>query len=170
MALVHTLRRYHFLVAAALTFLLFTCIVPSFGADPSSGTTKSGSKRGTRTAPTQKKPVIGADPRVGTTNEAKVRHFVALKFKDAIGAAQRKSTLDAFKALKDKIPRIESLESGGNISTEKLNKGLTEAFLLTFKSDKDRDAYLTHPAHVQFKKTAMPVVADIVIIDYWSKP
>ena len=100
---------------------------------------------------------------------AKLRHVVAFKFKDTATKEQIKEVEDAFRALKNKIAEIESLEWGTNVSPEKHAKGFTHGFILTFKSDKDRDAYLVHPEHKKFGELVHPVLADVFVIDFWAK-
>ncbi len=41
--------------------------------------------------------------------------------------------------------------------------------ILSFKSDKDRDAYLVHPAHKEFGKLLGPVMADVFVVDFWAE-
>jgi hypothetical protein len=41
--------------------------------------------------------------------------------------------------------------------------------VLTFASDKDRDTYLTHDEHKAFGKVLGPVMADVMVIDFWAK-
>ncbi len=98
-----------------------------------------------------------------------LRHFVAFKFKDSASPAQVDSVVVAFRQLKKSIPQVQSIEDGPNVSPEKLNKGLTHAFLVTFASEKDRDIYLTHPAHEEFKKVALPMVEDALVFDFDGK-
>jgi Stress responsive A/B Barrel Domain len=102
-------------------------------------------------------------------NSSKLRHVVAFKFKDTATKEQIKEVEDAFRALKGKIPQIKALEWGTNISPEKLNKGFTHGFILTFNSAKDRDAYLVHPDHKKFGQLLHPVLADVFVIDFWAK-
>lgn len=97
-----------------------------------------------------------------------VNHVVAFKFKDTASAEQIREVEDAFAALPGKIREIKSFRSGTNISPEKLDKGFTHGFLLTFKSEKDRDAYLVHPDHKAFGALVGPVLADVFVIDFWS--
>ena len=99
-----------------------------------------------------------------------LRHVVALKFKDGTGAAEIKKIEDAFRALKSKIPQIAALEWGINNSPEQKNKGFTHCFVLTFKSDEDRQAYLPHPAHKAFGQVLGPVLDDVLVIDFWAQP
>jgi hypothetical protein len=99
----------------------------------------------------------------------RLRHVVALKFKDSATKEQIKQIEDAFAALETRIPVISALKWGTNVSPEKLNKGFTHCFLLTFKNDKDRDAYLVHPAHKEFGALLGPVLDDVMVIDFWGK-
>src|SRR5579871_1460321 len=88
----------------------------------------------------------------------KLRHVVAFKFKDTATPDQIKEVEKAFRALKSKIPVIVSLEAGTNISKENFDKGFTHGFIVTFKSEKDRDAYLVHAEHKKFVELALPSI------------
>ena len=103
------------------------------------------------------------------TKTAKLNHVVAFKFKDAATKEQIKEVEDAFRALKGKIPEIVSYEWGTNVSPEKHDKGFTHGFILTFKSDQDRDTYLVHPEHKKFGQLVGPVLGDVFVIDFWAK-
>jgi hypothetical protein len=94
---------------------------------------------------------------------------VSLKFKDTATPEQVQQVEAAFRALKKKIPQVAALEWGTNISPEKLNKGFTHDFLLTFRSEKDRDDYLVHPDHKEFGKLLGPVLAEVLVIDFWAR-
>jgi len=100
---------------------------------------------------------------------AKLRHVVAFKFKDTSTQEQIKEVEDAFRALKTKIAQVESLEWGTNVSPEKHDKGFTHGFILTFKTEKDRDTYLVHPEHKKFGQLVHPVLDDVFVIDFWAK-
>lgn len=97
-----------------------------------------------------------------------LRHVVAFKFKEKTSDAQIKELVKAFRGLKKKIPQISSFETGTNNSPENLNKGHTHAFILTFNSEEDRDAYLIHPDHKEFGKLVGPIVEDVFVIDFWA--
>ena len=99
----------------------------------------------------------------------KLFHVVSLKFKEGATVEQIERVEKAFAALKEKIPGITSLHWGTNVSLEKRNKGFTHCFVLTFASEKDRDAYLVHPEHKAFGKILGPVMADVMVIDFWSQ-
>jgi hypothetical protein len=101
--------------------------------------------------------------------EKKLQHVVALKFKENTTPEQIKEVENAFRGLKAKIPQIAALEWGTNNSPEKLDKGFTHCFILTFKSEKDREIYLPHPDHKAFGKLLGPVLADVFVIDFWAQ-
>ena len=94
-----------------------------------------------------------------------LRHMVAFKFKETATPDQIKEIENAFRALKHKIPEVVSIEWGTNVSTENRNKGFTHCFIVTFKDEKARDAYLVHPEHKKFVDLALPSVADVMVID-----
>lgn len=96
-------------------------------------------------------------------------HMVAFKFKPEAGAEKIREVERAFAALPGKIPQIRSFEWGTNVSPEKLDKGFTHGFILTFDNAADRDAYLVHPAHKAFGELVGPVLADVFVIDFQAR-
>jgi len=98
-----------------------------------------------------------------------LRHVVLFKFKETSSAEEVQQVEAAFNALPSKISEIKGYEWGMNNSPENLNKGLTHCYFLTFASEKDRDTYLTHPDHVAFGDIASPHIADVTVVDYWTK-
>ena len=104
-----------------------------------------------------------------STSAAKLRHVVAFKFKQTATNEQIKQVEDAFRDLKKKIKEIQDYEWGTNVSKETRNKGCTHGFILTFKSETDRDTYIDHPAHKEFGKLIGPVLDDVFVIDFWAK-
>ena len=98
-----------------------------------------------------------------------LRHVVNFKFKATASESQIKDVVDAFRALKTKIPEIREFEWGTNNSPENLNKGLTHCFSLTFHSEKDREIYLPHPDHKAFGSKLGPILEDVFVIDYWAQ-
>ena len=104
-----------------------------------------------------------------TAKKGKLIHMVSFKFKETATAAQIKEVEAAFRGLKDKIPQIRSLEWGTNVSPEKHDKGFTHACLLSFKSAKDRDVYLTHPDHKKFGALLGPILGDVFVVDFWAQ-
>ena len=96
-------------------------------------------------------------------------HVVSLKLKSGTTPEQIKSVETAFVALKTKIPGVTSLNWGTNVSPEHHDKGFTHCFVLTFASDKDRDAYLVHPEHKAFGAILHPVMDEVFVLDFWGK-
>jgi hypothetical protein len=104
-----------------------------------------------------------------STTAGKLRHVVAFKFTQTATGEQIKQVEDAFRDLKKKIKEIQDYEWGTNVSKENRNKGCTHGFILTFKSEADRDTYIDHPAHKEFGKLVGPVLDDVFVIDFWAK-
>ena len=100
--------------------------------------------------------------------KGKLLHVVSFKFKDTASKEQIKEVEGAFRDLKKKINTIKDYRWGTNVSPEKHDKGFTHGFILTFDSEKDRDAYLAHPDHKAFGKLVGPVLADVFVIDFWA--
>jgi hypothetical protein len=96
-----------------------------------------------------------------------LRHVVLFKFKDNSDPKDVQTVIDAFKQLPAKIDFIKHFEWGTNNSPENLNQGLTHCFFLTFTSEKDRDAYLVHPAHKAFGNILKPYLDKVTVVDYW---
>jgi hypothetical protein len=99
----------------------------------------------------------------------KLQHVVCFKFKSTAPAADITKVENAFEALKKQISQVQTLEWGTNVSKEKRDKGFTHCFVLSFKSEADRDAYIEHPAHKAFGKIVGPVLDDVFVIDFWAK-
>jgi len=61
---------------------------------------------------------------------------------------------------------VESLEWGTNISHEGLDKGFDYCWIVTFKNEADRDAYIVHPAHQAFVALLKPVLDEPFVVDF----
>lgn len=103
-----------------------------------------------------------------TVDEKVLRHVVMFQFKEGTSEKQIQTIVDAFRGLPGKIPEIRAFEYGVNNSPEGLADGLTHCFLVTFHSEKDRDAYLPHTAHKAFVDVLKPHLQKAVVLDYWS--
>jgi hypothetical protein len=95
-----------------------------------------------------------------------VYHVVHFKFKAGTSPEQIKKVETEFAALKSKIDVVETLNGGTDISPEKLSDGFTHCWVLTFKNEKARDTYLTHPAHKAFVEIALPVIEKPLVVDF----
>lgn len=99
----------------------------------------------------------------------KLRHVVLFGWKAGADAAAIAKVVEAFKALPKQISQIKHFEWGVNNSPENLNQGLTHCFLLTFSSEKDRDAYLVHPDHKAFGSLLSGLLDKVTVVDYWAE-
>ena len=98
-----------------------------------------------------------------------LRHVVLFKFKDDASATDIQKVEDAFKKLKPQIDLIKDFEFGKNNSPENLNQGFTHCFFVTFASEKDRNDYLVHPAHLAFVEVLKPYLDKALVVDYWAR-
>ena len=98
-----------------------------------------------------------------------LRHIVMFKFEESAPKEDVQKIVDAFIALEEKIDVIDDFEWGTNVSKEGLDKGLTHAFTLTYKSQEDLDTYIEHPDHKAFVKMLGGTLADVCVFDYWAK-
>ena len=102
--------------------------------------------------------------------EGKVlRHMVNLTYKENATEAQIDEAVKAFVNLKNEIPEIADIEWGLNDSTEGHSKGLTHCFTLTFNDEHAREIYLFHKAHLDMVSEIGPIIADVLVLDYWTK-
>jgi hypothetical protein len=95
-----------------------------------------------------------------------VRHVVHFKFKKEATPEQIENLCKEFATLPSKIQEIESFEWGTNSSPEGLDKGFKHCWVIGFKSAKDRDVYLKHPAHLAFVGIAKPILDDVLVVDF----
>jgi hypothetical protein len=98
-----------------------------------------------------------------------LRHVVLFKFKESSSEADIQKILSEFELLPKKIPQIAGFEWGTNNSPEGLAEGFTHCFFISFKSEKDRDAYLPHAEHKAFVDIVKPHLEKVLVVDYWAK-
>ena len=99
----------------------------------------------------------------------KLRHIVLFGFKAGAASAQIDEIVARFRALQSQVPGIESFEWGVDASPEGLAQGHTHAFVLTFASEAERDAYLPHPKHQEFVQWVGAFVEKALVVDYWAR-
>lgn len=97
-----------------------------------------------------------------------LRHVVLFKFKDTSSKEDVQKVVDAFRSLKTSIPQVAEFEFGTDNSPEGLANGFTHCFLITFKSEADREVYLPHPKHKEFVEILKPHLDKVQVIDYWA--
>ncbi|RIK28047.1 MAG: stress responsive protein [Chloroflexi bacterium] len=98
-----------------------------------------------------------------------LRHVVLFKFRDDTPPEQVKAIETAFCALPRQIDAIHDFEWGTDVSVEGIARGYSHCFLVTFKSEVDRDAYLPHPAHRAFGDLLRPYKEQVLVLDYWAQ-
>jgi hypothetical protein len=97
-----------------------------------------------------------------------LRHVVMFKFKDDTSSQQIREIEDAFRALPGKVDEISDFEWGTDVSVENRHQGFTHCFLVTFRSEADRAAYLPNPDHKAFGKILGPHLDKVLVLDYWA--
>lgn len=111
-----------------------------------------------------------------------IRHMVMFRFKPHVTQAERNVVTQHFMALAklsrrpDGSPVVVSIETGPQISGENADFGLEQAYLVTFRSQGDRNFYVgrpivTHPhffdpAHDAFKSFAAPYLDHVAVFDF----
>jgi hypothetical protein len=101
--------------------------------------------------------------------EGPVFHVVHFKFKADAKPEDIKKVETEFAALKGKIKEVESIDWGTNSSPEGLNDGFTHCWIVKFKDEKARDAYLVHPEHKAFVSVLKPVLEKPFVVDFIPK-
>jgi hypothetical protein len=98
---------------------------------------------------------------------APYRHIVLFKFKDDAPREKVEAVVKAFQALKAKLPAIQSLEWGTNVSPENHSQGFTHCFTLTFASKTAlENHYLHEPAHKEFGAMLGGLLDKVLVVDY----
>lgn len=110
-----------------------------------------------------------------------IRHMVMFRYKPGTSDAVRRQIREQFLAMQQTArrngkPYILSIETGLQNSGEGADQGLQEAFLLTFRSEGDRNYYVGtpvvnspayyEPTHERFKQFAFPHIQSAVVFDY----
>jgi len=116
--------------------------------------------------------VVAPDFRPGV-----VRHIVLFRYKDGITNEQKQEVVDRFLALAKECvrsgqPYIISIETGSQNSGEGLDQELEQAFVVTFKSEGERNYFVGRkivkkngnfdPAHDAFKHFVTPLLHEPV--------
>ncbi|MFK7766971.1 MAG: Dabb family protein [Mariniblastus sp.] len=106
---------------------------------------------------------------VSTPTVSSVKHIVLFKFNDDVKPAAIEEIVTAFGELPSKISQISGYEAGTNVSPENLDQGFTHAFVVKFKTLKDRDDYLPHPAHKEFVKLLDGKIDKVLVFDFTTE-
>jgi hypothetical protein len=120
-------------------------------------------------------------------NPGTMRHIVLFRYAIGVSAEQRGQVVERFLALQDRCRRkngaryILNIETGAQTSGEGADKGLEQGFIVSLKSEGDRNYYVGTPvvtdprfhddAHQAFKDFIMPadakaLVSDALVFDF----
>ncbi len=95
-----------------------------------------------------------------------LRHIVLFKFKADITEAQIDEVVDAFAHLPGRIDTIVDFDWGTDVSVEGKAAGFTHGFVVSFRDAAGRDAYLPHPAHLEFVRIVKDRLEDVLVFDF----
>jgi hypothetical protein len=98
-----------------------------------------------------------------------LRHVVLFAFRTDTSLDEVKSIEQTFAVLPAAIPEIAGFEWGTDVSVENLAQGYTHCFVVTFRSEQDRDVYLPHPAHQAFVALVGPHIEKVLVVDFWAR-
>jgi len=110
-----------------------------------------------------------ASQKAGGSHIGHFRHVVFFTFKEGTPDAKVAEIEQAFGALQNQVPSIIDYEWGLSESVEKLNKGFTHCFLVTFKDKAGLKAYLPSAPHKAFGKLLRPHLEKAFVFDYTVK-
>jgi hypothetical protein len=99
----------------------------------------------------------------------KLRHVVAFKYKPDVTQEQMLQATRDFYALKKKVPQILEFEGGPDVAIHKKTGKYTHCYIVTVKDEKDLAAYGVHPDHKAFSKSVDPLLAEVMVVDYWTE-
>ncbi len=98
-----------------------------------------------------------------------LKHVVMFKFKPDTKQADINRVSDGFVELAANVDTVVDFDFGEDNSFEGLNQGYTHCYIVTFKNAADRDAYLPHPAHLEFVKMLAPFIDGALVNDFWAQ-
>jgi hypothetical protein len=76
-----------------------------------------------------------------------IRHCVFFSFRDDVGEAERNAIHADLDALRNVVNGMGNAHFGQNISPEPFSNGYTDGFVIDFRDEAARDAYLVHEHH-----------------------
>lgn len=101
--------------------------------------------------------------------DRKLRHVVAFKFKPDVTVEQQQQATRDFYALKKKIPQIIEFEGGPDLNFQQKSGKFTHCFIVTVRNEKDLATYGAHPDHKAFSQGVDPLLAEVMVVDYFSE-
>ena len=98
-----------------------------------------------------------------------LRHVVAFRFKPDVTPEQMQKVATEFRALEEKVPQILDFEGGADANYLQKKDGFTHVFIVTVANKEKLAAYGAHPDHQAFSRSVDPLLADVMVVDYWKE-
>lgn len=99
-----------------------------------------------------------------------LRHMVAFRFHPEVTPEQMQKATDDFLALREKVPQIVAIEGGADFRIERKKGRFTHAFVVTVRDSVALKGYGGHPDHRAFSASVNPLLAEVAVVDYWTRP
>ncbi|MCU6239897.1 Dabb family protein [Enterobacter kobei] len=99
-----------------------------------------------------------------------IRHILFITLTDDASPEQINAVRQAFLHIPKRVEGVSRVEWGVNDSPEAKSAGFTHCVLMTFADEAARQRYLPHPAHDTLKSIFIPVLQDIVVLDFTLAP
>lgn len=94
-----------------------------------------------------------------------LEHVVLIKPKPEADTAAIAALWAGLGGLVESIPGITNLVVGENVSPEGKDNGYSLGFIVTFRNQAARDAYLPHPEHLAVVPLVRAVADDVLVFD-----
>lgn len=98
-----------------------------------------------------------------------LRHVVAFHFKPEVTPEQIRQVGEEFRALRHRVPQIIDFEGGADLRPGRSNRRFTHVFIVTVRDEAELAAYGAHPDHRAFSRMADPLLAEVMVVDYWKE-
>jgi stress responsive alpha/beta barrel protein len=92
-----------------------------------------------------------------------LRHVAWFRFKEGVGAERIEEHLVACRSLVGRVPVVQNLECGPNLSDRA--GGLTHCIIVSLPDHDALPAYLEHPEHVPVAAALVDDVAELRVMD-----
>jgi hypothetical protein len=92
-----------------------------------------------------------------------LRHVAWFRFKDDVSLERIEAHLQACRSLAGRVPVVERLECGPNLSDRA--GGLTHCIIVSLPDHAALPAYLEHPDHVPVAEALVADVAELRVMD-----
>ena len=103
-----------------------------------------------------------------TLKPKQLRHVVAFNYKPEVTAEQKEKAIEWFHRLKSDVPGIKELEGGTDINPA--GKKFSQCFIVSVDNEKALEIYGSHPKHKAFSAFVDPLLAEVMVVDFWSAP